>query len=144
VARGDETQDRDLDVVVEFEPGSSLFDSADLQDALASLLGRPVDVASIGELKLANALGQRQTEKKALEIIGEAADATNEATPATSTLTSSGRELRGYASCWRIFTTEWIHDRWTIAADDLPAPALALEPLGRRRSAPRKPSARWR
>jgi uncharacterized protein len=48
VARGEETQESDVDFLVEFEPGSSLFDLADLEDALASLLGRRVDVVSFG------------------------------------------------------------------------------------------------
>jgi uncharacterized protein len=52
VARGEETQESDVDFLVEFEPGSSLFDLADLEDALASLLGRRVDVVSLGGLKL--------------------------------------------------------------------------------------------
>jgi predicted nucleotidyltransferase len=51
VARGDETEQSDLDFLVEFEPGSSLFDLADLEDDLASLLGRRVDVVSVGGLK---------------------------------------------------------------------------------------------
>jgi uncharacterized protein len=51
VARGDETQGSDVDFLVEFEPGSSLFDLADLEDELASLLRRRVDVVSVGGLK---------------------------------------------------------------------------------------------
>jgi uncharacterized protein len=51
VARGDETRESDVDFLVEFEPGSSLFDLADLEDGLASLLGRRVDVVSVGGLK---------------------------------------------------------------------------------------------
>jgi hypothetical protein len=51
VARGDETHESDVDFLVEFEPGSSLFDLADLEDELASLLGRRVDVVSVGGLK---------------------------------------------------------------------------------------------
>lgn len=34
-----------------FAPGSSLFDLMRLQDELAGLLGRPVDVVSAGALK---------------------------------------------------------------------------------------------
>ena len=33
VARGEEGQDSDVDFLVEFEPGSSLFDLAELEDA---------------------------------------------------------------------------------------------------------------
>ena len=51
VARGDDTADSDVDVLVEFEPGSSLFDLMDLQEALAELLGEAVDVVSVGGLK---------------------------------------------------------------------------------------------
>jgi hypothetical protein len=51
VARGEETRDSDVDFLVDFEPGSSLFDLAELEDALASLLGRRVDVVSVGGLK---------------------------------------------------------------------------------------------
>jgi uncharacterized protein len=51
VARGEESRDSDVDFLVDFEPGSSLFDLAELQDALASLLGRRVDVVSLGGLK---------------------------------------------------------------------------------------------
>ena len=51
VARGDDTPDSDIDFLVEFEPGSSLFDLMDLQEALAELLGEAVDVVSLGGLK---------------------------------------------------------------------------------------------
>jgi predicted nucleotidyltransferase len=51
VARGDDTSDSDIDFLVEFEPGSSLFDLMDLREALAELLGEPVDVVSVGGLK---------------------------------------------------------------------------------------------
>jgi predicted nucleotidyltransferase len=40
VARGEETRASDLDFLVEFEPGSSLFDLLHLQDELTALLGR--------------------------------------------------------------------------------------------------------
>ena len=50
VARGDETPGSDLDFLVEFEAGSSLFDLVRLQDDLAVLLGHPVDVVSLGGL----------------------------------------------------------------------------------------------
>lgn len=51
VARGDDTPESDIDFLVEFEPGSSLFDLMDLQEALGQLLGVPVDVVSVGGLK---------------------------------------------------------------------------------------------
>ncbi len=50
VARGDDTPDSDLDFLVEFEAGSSLFDLVYLRDDLSALLGRDVDVVSSGGL----------------------------------------------------------------------------------------------
>ena len=51
VARGDDTPESDIDFLVEFEKGSSLFDLMDLQEALQELLGVSVDVVSVGGLK---------------------------------------------------------------------------------------------
>ncbi len=51
VARGDDTASSDIDFLVEFEEGSSLFDLMDLQEALEHLLGARVDVVSLGGLK---------------------------------------------------------------------------------------------
>lgn len=51
VARGDETAGSDIDFLVEFEPGSSLFDLLHISEELQSLLGTPVDVVSAGGLK---------------------------------------------------------------------------------------------
>jgi predicted nucleotidyltransferase len=50
VARGEDGPRSDIDFLVEFEPGSSLFDLMGLQDDLSELLGRPVDVVSEGAL----------------------------------------------------------------------------------------------
>lgn len=50
VARGDEKPESDLDFLVEFEPGSSLFDLVRLQDELRDRLGHQVDVVSLGGL----------------------------------------------------------------------------------------------
>jgi predicted nucleotidyltransferase len=50
-ARGDDRPDSDIDLLVEFEPGSSLFDLLHLQDDLEALLGCRVDVVSTGGLK---------------------------------------------------------------------------------------------
>lgn len=50
-ARGEDEAGSDLDFLVEFEPGSSLFDLLHLKDELEQLLGRPVDVVSAGGLK---------------------------------------------------------------------------------------------
>ena len=51
VARGEDTATSDVDLLVDFEVGSSLFDLLHLQDELAALLGCPVDVVSVGGLK---------------------------------------------------------------------------------------------
>lgn len=51
VARGDESPTSDVDLLVEFEPGSSLFDLLHISEELEALLGVPVDVVSVGGLK---------------------------------------------------------------------------------------------
>lgn len=51
VARGDESAKSDIDFLVEFEPGSSLFDLLHVSEELEALLGVPVDVVSAGGLK---------------------------------------------------------------------------------------------
>lgn len=51
IARGDETPESDIDFLVEFEKGSSLFDLVRLQAELGKLLGTAVDVVSLGGLK---------------------------------------------------------------------------------------------
>lgn len=51
VARGDESPTSDIDLLVEFEPGSSLFDVLHITEELETLLGVPVDVISVGGLK---------------------------------------------------------------------------------------------
>jgi uncharacterized protein len=51
VARGDETENSDIDFLVQFDLGSSLFDLLHLQEDLHELLGRKVDVVSVGGLK---------------------------------------------------------------------------------------------
>jgi len=50
VARGDESPQSDVDFLVEFAPGSSLFDLARLELELHELLGVEVDVVSAGGL----------------------------------------------------------------------------------------------
>lgn len=50
VARGDATQDGDIDLLVEFEPTSSLLDLIELEEDLQGLLGTHVDVISAGAL----------------------------------------------------------------------------------------------
>ncbi|HEX7195624.1 MAG TPA: nucleotidyltransferase family protein [Candidatus Limnocylindria bacterium] len=51
VARGDESPTSDIDLLVEFEPGSSLFDLLHISEELEALLGVPVDVVSAGGRK---------------------------------------------------------------------------------------------
>lgn len=50
-ARGEDTQDSDLDLLVAFETGSSLIDLIELESDLRALLGISVDVVSVGGLK---------------------------------------------------------------------------------------------
>jgi predicted nucleotidyltransferase len=51
VARGDERPDSDIDLLVDFTVDSSLFDLMRMTRELEDLLGRPVDVVSVGGLK---------------------------------------------------------------------------------------------
>lgn len=51
VARGTDTPDSDIDLVVRFRPGSSLGDVALLQGELRELLGVPVEVISESGLR---------------------------------------------------------------------------------------------
>jgi hypothetical protein len=48
VARGEEQPGSDIDLLVDFDPDSSLFDLLHLSQALTDLLGRRVDVVSSG------------------------------------------------------------------------------------------------
>jgi predicted nucleotidyltransferase len=50
-ARGDDRPDSDVDLLVDFDIDSSLFDLIRLVRELEELLGRPVDVVSTGGLK---------------------------------------------------------------------------------------------
>ncbi len=50
VARGEDAPSSDIDFLVEFERGSSLFDVIRLQDGLRELPGCKVDVVSSGAL----------------------------------------------------------------------------------------------
>jgi uncharacterized protein len=50
-ARGEDRPESDVDVLVDFEPGSSLFDVLHLTEELEHILGRSVDVVSAGGLK---------------------------------------------------------------------------------------------
>lgn len=51
VARGDDHSGSDIDLLVDFDEGSSLFDLMHLTRELEDLLGHPVDVVSSGGLK---------------------------------------------------------------------------------------------
>lgn len=51
VARGDDRPGSDVDFLVEFEGGSSLFDLMAIEEELEALLGVSVDVVSAGGLK---------------------------------------------------------------------------------------------
>ncbi len=51
VARGNADERSDIDLLVEMEPGRSLFDLGGLQYELERLLGRPVDVVTERGLK---------------------------------------------------------------------------------------------
>jgi predicted nucleotidyltransferase len=51
VARGEERPDSDIDLLVDFDPESSLFDLIRLTRELEELLGLPIDVVSTGGLK---------------------------------------------------------------------------------------------
>jgi predicted nucleotidyltransferase len=46
VARGEEREDSDIDLLVEFSPGATLLDQVGLMEALSDELGRKVDVVS--------------------------------------------------------------------------------------------------
>jgi predicted nucleotidyltransferase len=50
-ARGEDRPDSDVDLLVDFDSDSSLFDLIRLTRELEELLGRPVDVVSTGGLK---------------------------------------------------------------------------------------------
>ncbi len=50
VVRGDDDESSDIDLLVDFEDGSSLFDLLHLTEELETLLGPPVDVVSAGGL----------------------------------------------------------------------------------------------
>ena len=50
VARGQETKDRDVDLLLEFAPGRSLLDQAALELDLIALFGREVEVVTYQSL----------------------------------------------------------------------------------------------
>jgi hypothetical protein len=50
-ARGEDHSHSDVDLLVDFDPESSLFDLLRLSRELETILGRPVDIVSTGGLK---------------------------------------------------------------------------------------------
>ncbi len=50
-ARGDARADSDIDVLVDLDPGRSLFDLGGLLSDLEALLGQPVDVVTANGLR---------------------------------------------------------------------------------------------
>lgn len=46
VIRGEEREDSDIDLLVDFLPGTTLLDQVGLIDALSTALGRKVDIVS--------------------------------------------------------------------------------------------------
>ena len=51
VARGSDSPESDVDILVEFEHGRDYFDQAELLGELRELLGREVDVVNASELR---------------------------------------------------------------------------------------------
>ena len=49
-ARKEERPDSDVDLLVKYEPKYNLFDAIDLKDDMEHVLGREVDVISLGSL----------------------------------------------------------------------------------------------
>lgn len=49
--RGEETENSDVDILVEYPKGTSLFDVVDLQDKLEKTLERKVDLVSYKTIK---------------------------------------------------------------------------------------------
>ncbi len=65
VARGEERPDSDVDLLVDLEPGRTLFDLAALEERLEGLLGRPVQVATARDLR---APVRRAAERDAVRV----------------------------------------------------------------------------
>jgi predicted nucleotidyltransferase len=51
VARGDDRDDSDVDILVDFAPGTTLFDVLRVQDELEAILGVGVDLVASSGLK---------------------------------------------------------------------------------------------
>lgn len=63
VARGEDTPDSDIDLVVDLAPGTGLFELGALRRELAEILGAPVDVAPSDSLR---ASVRREVERDAI------------------------------------------------------------------------------
>lgn len=50
-ARGEQTQDSDVDVLIDYEQAPTLFEVVNLRDFLRDLIGLPVDVVTKNGLK---------------------------------------------------------------------------------------------
>jgi predicted nucleotidyltransferase len=62
-ARGEQTQDSDVDVLIDYEQAPTLFEVVNLRDFLRDLIGLPVDVVTKSGLK------PRIRERVLLEVI---------------------------------------------------------------------------
>ena len=51
IVRGEQTENSDVDILVEFEEPISLFEFMDLEDFLTELIGRKIDLVSKNALK---------------------------------------------------------------------------------------------
>lgn len=51
VARGEDDEHSDIDIVVDALDGATYYDLVDLEEALGQLLGTKVDIATPGELR---------------------------------------------------------------------------------------------
>ena len=49
--RGEETQESDIDIVVDFPKGTTLFDVAEIKIQLEEVLGKPVDLVGYKKIK---------------------------------------------------------------------------------------------
>ncbi|MDQ3029642.1 MAG: nucleotidyltransferase family protein [Actinomycetota bacterium] len=72
VARGDASEESDVDFLVDFQPDSSLFDLLHLQDELQAILGCPVDVVSTRAAARRRGRRQRGREELAADTAGGA------------------------------------------------------------------------
>ena len=50
-ARGTATEESDIDILIEFEPGADIWDLAGLKIFLENLFKKPVDVATVNSIR---------------------------------------------------------------------------------------------